>query len=768
MQHCHSGSAVPSASHSTARVVLPLQVTDGAVLADRTTHHTRTAMSLPLRTLPLPRRSALSLAARAALLPTLLIAIAAHANDAPDGARQLPTVNVRADKTAPTDAYAGGQVTRGSRVGLLGELDFMDTPFNTTRYTAGFIDNIQAPDLVRVIALTDPSVYNSGSSGGITDYFNIRGFGVASSDIGFGGLYGLIPYYRVTPELAESIEVLKGPSALLNGMPPGGSVGGAVNVVPKRAGDTPLTRFTASYGSDAQWGGHLDVGRRFGADKQFGVRLNAVHRDGGTATDHQQHKAQLASLGLDWRGERSQVSLDLFSSRDHVDGLNRGVSLAPGLAVPRPPKASTLFAPDWTFSTVKDSAAALRWSFDINDHLQAHASYGHGHTDFDSIASATTLITNAAGDFRNNFAHQRFIYSKDSAEAGLSARFRTGAVDHALAISAAWYQHDQKFGFKRNLLARDWVTNLYDPQWGPAIDRSFSDASLPKTAEVRTTSFGIADTLSFIDDRVQLTLGIRHQTVLSDTFDGSTGKRTARYDASANTPAGALLFKASDRLSLYANYIEGLSQGSTAPATAANAGDVFPPFKTRQREVGAKFDFGRLASALSVYEIEKPSSYTDPATNVFSFGGQQRNRGVEWTVFGQATEQLRVLGGIGWLQPKLTRTQGGINQGRLATATPQWQGKLGVEWDVPAVAGLTLTGNAVSLSKGYINADNSQWVAGRTVFDLGARYATQAAGHPLVLRATVQNLTNKAYWAGSLGSGLGTPRTALLSATVDF
>ena len=195
---------------------------------------------------------------------------------------------------------------------------------------------------------------------------------------------------------------------------------------------------------------------------------------------------------------------------------------------------------------------------------------------------------------------------------------------------------------------------------------------------------------------------------------------------------------------------------------------MFPPYKTRQREVGAKVDFGRLASVLSVYEIEKPGAYTDPATNVFSSGGQQRNRGVEWTVFGQATEQLRVLGGIGWLQPKLTRTQGGINQGRLATATPQWQGKLGVEWDVPAVAGLTLTGNAVSLSKGYINADNSQWVAGRTVFDLGARYALQAAGHPLVLRASVQNLTNKAYWAGSLGSGLGTPRTALLSATVDF
>ena len=34
--------------------------------------------------------------------------------------------------------------------------------------------------------------------------------------------------------------------------------------------------------------------------------------------------------------------------------------------------------------------------------------------------------------------------------------------------------------------------------------------------------------------------------------------------------------------------------------------------------------------------------------------------------------------------------------------------------------------------------------------------------------ATVQNVTNKAYWAGQLYYGLGVPRTVLLSATVDF
>ena len=39
--------------------------------------------------------------------------------------------------------YAGGQVARGGRVGLFGNLDLMDTPFNSTNYTAEFMRNLQ-------------------------------------------------------------------------------------------------------------------------------------------------------------------------------------------------------------------------------------------------------------------------------------------------------------------------------------------------------------------------------------------------------------------------------------------------------------------------------------------------------------------------------------------------------------------------------------------------------------------------------------------------
>lgn len=131
---------------------------------------------------------------------------------------------------------------------------------------------------------------------------------------------------------------------------------------------------------------------------------------------------------------------------------------------------------------------------------------------------------------------------------------------------------------------------------------------------------------------------------------------------------------------------------------------------------------------------------------------------------------MRLLGGLAYVQPKLTRTAGSVNEGRIATAMAQRQAKLGVEWDVPALQGLTLTGNATAMSKQYISADNSLSVPGRTLFDVGARYSTTMAGRPFALGATVNNVANKAYWGMPLLSSLalGAPRTVLLSATMDF
>ncbi|KAB8059728.1 TonB-dependent siderophore receptor [Janthinobacterium sp. FT14W] len=686
---------------------------------------------------------------------------------AAEAAATMPAVTVWGKGNAVTEAYVGGQVASGGRVGFLGDKDFMETPFNTISYTDKFIEDRQARDITDVISATDPTVFSSGMTGIIGENYSIRGFSSNIGDVAFGGLYGISPYYRTSPEMFERIDVLKGPSALLNGMPPGGSVGGSINLVPKRAGDTPLARVTASYMSDSQWGGHVDLGQRFGDNQQFGIRVNGVYRDGDGAIDHQKKKTQLASVGLDWRGNGARLSADLYHSEDRADGLNRGVNLAAGLPVPRPPKAETLLNPSWAFYDTKDKGAMLRGELDVNEQVMAYAAVGASQADYQSTGAYLIQVFNTAGDYRTNVADLGFDVEKQSAEAGLRGKLRTGDIGHQWAVNATYYHHTDKQYGRRNTLAKDWITNIYNPVWGPAT--RFEAPQISK-AELRLASFGLVDTLSFAQDTVQLTVGLRRQEVLSDNFNIKTGARTSRYDESVTTPAVALLVKASKNISLYGNYIEGLSQGATAPLTAANSGEVFAPYKSKQAELGFKVDLGEFAHTVSVYEIKRPSSYVDPVSNIFSFGGEQRNRGVDWGFFGSPLRDVRLMGGVAYVDPVLTKTVGGSNQGKQATGVPKLQAKLGVEWDTPAVPGVTLTANATAASKQYINADNSLSVPGRTVFDLGARYATRAAGRPLTVRASVSNVGNKAYWALPQWTslGLGAPRTFMLSGTMDF
>ena len=686
------------------------------------------------------------------------------------GKLELSETMIEGKTVAPSalpPAYAGGQVASGGRVGLLGNKDFMETPFSTISYTEKYIEDVQAQNITDVIAATDPAVFSNGLTGTHSENYSIRGFASNISDVSFGGLYGMAPYYRISPEMYERIEVLKGPSALLNGMPPGGSVAGTINLVPKRAGAEPLTRLTTTYMSDAQFGGHLDVGRRFGEEQQFGVRFNSVYRDGDTATEHQQMKVQLNSLGLDWNGERTRLSVDLYQSEDRVKGQNRGVGLAAGVPVPKPPKSDTLLNPDWGYVETKDKGVIVRGEYDLNDNITAYAAAGTSKTDYTYNGAISSQVINTAGDLTTTMGQLKIDLKKTSGEAGLRGKMDTFGIGHQWSINATHYSDEEKDYGRRSVPGANWITNIYNPVWGPEAPESWPAVM---HTESRLTSYGFADTLSFLDERLQITLGVRRQQVLTDTFSVTTGAHTSRYDEGATTPAAAVLLKVTDEVSLYANYIEGLSKGATAPLTAANAGEVFAPYKSKQKEVGVKLDLGDFAHTLSLYQIERPNSYTDPATNVFSFGGEQRNRGVEWSFFGTPVTDVRLMGGVARVDPKVTKTAGGVNEGKLATGQPKLQGKLGVEWDTPILDGLTLTANATSVSKQYINADNSKSIPGYTIYDVGARYAMRVASHPVTLRGTVNNVTNKDYWGIPLTTtlGLGAPRTVQLSASVDF
>jgi iron complex outermembrane recepter protein len=241
--------------------------------------------------------------------------------DAGSGAVQLDPVQVQGAFPVPPQAmidnlpppYAGGQVATGSQLGLLGNREVMDTPFNQTSYTAKKAQDQQATTL-RDVLIDDPSVRSYLPDGGPAgERLRIRGFPADGAGSSYAGLFGILPIDSSIAELAERVEVLKGPSAMLNGMPPGNGIGGTINIVPKRAPDDGLTRLTATYVSAGQFGGHIDLARRFGEEKEFGVRFNGVFRGGQTGVQWNTNQRALGVLGLDFRGERVRLGRSRLS-----------------------------------------------------------------------------------------------------------------------------------------------------------------------------------------------------------------------------------------------------------------------------------------------------------------------------------------------------------------------------------------------------------------------------------------------------------------------
>lgn len=681
----------------------------------------------------------------------------------------LPAVVVKADASPRVlpKAYAGGQVATGGRLGMLGNESVMDTPFSVTHYTSKRMEDQEAVTLADVLN-RDSSIRFTGQTGGVTDSFYIRGFPINEgnlSEFAFDGVYGVAPNYHVFPEYVERVEVLKGPAALLYGMSPNSGVGGVVNVVPKRAAGKDRTRFTADYGSDSQVGGHVDLSRRFGSDRQFGVRFNGLHRQGGTPLDGQTSRAEVGALALDYRSEKWRATLDVIEQYQWVNAPTRPFVVASGIAVPSAADGRRNVTQSWSWWKSYDQSALLRAEYDLNPNVTVFADAGGAKTDVARLSDQTPTILDASGNTRSIPQNWAFQINRWSADTGVRAHFDTGPITHRVALQASFYR--DRLAQASNSGAAV-LSNLYSPVASPAQDIA-TPSRVPKVSSSQLTGIALADTLSVLNERVQLTAGVRQQQVKSENFNTTTGASASSYDKGALTPLAAVVFRPAQDVSLYANYVEGLSKGDIAPASASNAGQVFAPYKTRQQEVGVKVDLKTVMATLAAFRITKPSGQLYGAA--YTVDSQQRNQGLELTVAGEPLEGVRVLGGVTLLDAELTQTNSAATRGNRPVGVPKWMANVGGEWDLPWLRGLTLTGGINFTGQTYVNQANTQSVPSWTTFDFGARYATQVYGKATTVRAGLLNAFDRKCWSGVASYGtisLGAPRTLFASATLDF
>jgi iron complex outermembrane receptor protein len=712
----------------------------------------------------------IAFAACLALASAATVPDVALAQDAEPAQSLVQPITVYGDIISP---YPGGMVSQGSQAGFLGNRRFTDIPFSTLSITSENMENRHSETLFDAVR-DDPTIRYQYTPGSLLENFHIRNFTYNNNSMTLNGLASMAPVAVTAVEFLERVEIQRGPTGFTTGINTGGEIAGNINLVTKHAPLDDVTRLAVDYASQSKVGGHVDLSRRFGAAKEFGGRMNAVYRDGDSWLDEQKQTRSLYALALDYTTDSWHVTLDGYYTKDEFSGAGpvivngRGYR---GAGFPSPPDTGA--SAKGIFGEAENKALIAHADYQFNGHLNAYVGGGIARGEYTGyIGGGDFAIADASGAGTLSLAATNTWLDKKTMEFGIRADFDTGPLRHRVLVGGATTTVELGAA---NVGPPGIPGNLYGAM-RPAGPLPDSPSEPGKSQRHRFTSWIAAETASVLDDAVQLTVGFRRQQVVLDSFNPNTGAKTSTYDKSATTPILGLVVKPlGEQLSLYASYIEGLTRGNVVPlgTTYVNAGQILKPYKSKQREIGVKWDSGDFAVTLAYYDIRRPSYVATPVSGglLMEPAGEQKNTGVEITAFGELPYGFRTLAGASFSRTEIVKANNGLNEGHEAHGSPRFQASAGLEWDVPPVPGLTLEARVFHIGSMYGTNANTYKIPSSTTADLGFRYRIEQFSVPMTFRLSVQNVADKAYYSGARAEGvfaLGIGRTIKSSLSFDF
>ena len=208
------------------------------------------------------------------------------------------------------DLLPGGFVKSTSNVGIMGKKSIMETPFTKANLSEKAITAFETPGEGLTSALLNVPSVRSASSPMYNDFW-IRGSRITGYQMYINGVPGLLAQTNIPTNFVGSIEVTSGPIMGVTGTTVKESAGGMVNLVSKRASGEDITKYKQTFSGKSVFGEYIDVGRRFGENKSWGLRVNAQNSSGETAIP----------------GEKLNTR-DIFINLDHVDAKSNTNLLA--------------------------------------------------------------------------------------------------------------------------------------------------------------------------------------------------------------------------------------------------------------------------------------------------------------------------------------------------------------------------------------------------------------------------------------------------------
>ena len=663
-----------------------------------------------------------------------------------------------------TGARAQGLVPTTTEAGSFRGANIMDVPSTVNVITRELLD-LQAVSGLYDAVRNTAGVTRQQNGGDTWDQLVVRGIAVENrTNYRLNGSLPIMNFSQVPMENKERVEVLKGASALYYGFT---SPAGVVNFVTRRAGSKPVTSMGLSVDDRGSAVANVDLGRRFGEQQQFGVRVNAAGGTLGSYLDNVGNgNRRFLSTALDWRvSNKLLLKADLEYDRRKVTE-QAGVALPTAvngvITLPRAVDPSKLIGPDWSNFEAQTKNAQLRADYALTDGWALTVEAGHSETARDRrlaifrLNNAAALAT-GAGRITGNMQHH--VTASDLLRAELAGNFHTGFIAHEVTLGASRTDKSQDPIYQSNYTIAS--QNLYNPV--PITNVVFgARPTTPTTAALDTRDTGLyaLDRMVF-SPQWQSVIGLRHTSYQSD-------QGASHYDVSQTTPMVSLVYKLTPQVSFYASSSRGLEEGETGPTGTVNQNVKMAPGVSKQKELGARWmaPAGTLVSA-ALFDITRPGYYTN-ASNVFTSDGEQRYTGLELATQGKLTRQLSWQTSAQFLDPRFEHINAQYN-GKAPENASKRTGSAFLSYAFDSVPGLALNGGAYYYSARPVNDLNQAFLGGVTLYSAGARYAGRMAGKQVVWQLNVENAADKRYWAGA-GTRLasGAPRAVKLSVKVDL
>jgi iron complex outermembrane recepter protein len=666
--------------------------------------------------------------------------------------RKLPDVTVTGERV-------GSFKSDSVQVGTFRDMAPLDVPQTSNVVTREVLD-VQATTSLFGALQNTAGVTRSQLNGSTYDNISIRGILVENrSNYRLNGSLPIINLIDTPMENKERVEVLKGASSLYYGFVP---PSGIVNLVTKRAGRVPVTNLSVMANSYGGANVHVDLGRRFGSEQEFGARINLLGGREDIGIHNFSGSRALAAGAFDWRvTDKLSLKFDVEHYRKEVSeqaAIQAPAAINGVITLPNVPDNRLNLAGEWQKYDAEATNLLLRADYALSDNWGLLFEVGKAQTRRDRNFSQFQNYNLVTGDGTlRTFFNRGQVWDNENIRAEVFGR-----------LQWKWITHEVSLGFTGNSRKQDPRTstmvdvpqNLYHP-----IDIAQRSPTVPfGPNRSKITDMGI-----YLSDRILI--GEKWSAMVGGrgSFYESVGA-TTHYTADTVNPSVSLMYKPVPNVSIYGSCLEGMEESGQAPSNRANNGEILAPALSKQKEIGIKAIVAQgILLQVAAFDIKRSSTTVD-AANRFVLNGMSQYRGIELAATGEITKQLSLIASALFLDARQLNKSNAGTFNKIPDNTPERTASMMAEYRLQSVPGLAVSGAVYYVGKRPVNNANQAFVDDYVILSLGARYATRIAGKRTTIQAVLDNATNNSYWstAGNGLLGVGPPILLKTVARVEF